>query len=231
MNERLKKAFAELNKAATAWQNADKKLVIAHREASELWDQVFSKDKKHGDPTTAEAMAASRQEDEARAKKRIANNCYMAMGEEVLRIAVDEIRRDALEHPEKYKNPLSWKKTRQNILEIVGDDFYIDGDYSFYLVFRPALKHDRKFVWNETDGNPDPALLFKWTTEAEALTDLTYKEIKAEAIRAEKAAQKIKKLMEDATAKAGEIKETFHSAIANYLPSIYPTCGIKNNEF
>ena len=196
MNERLKKAFAELNKAATAWQNADKKLVTAHREASELWDQVFTNNKKHGDPATAEAMAASRQEDEARAKKRIANNCYMAMGEEVLRIAVDEIRRNALENPEKYKNPLSWKKTRQNILEIVGDDFMIKDDYSFYLVFRPALKHDTRFVWNETNGNPDPELLAKWVKENEARADLDYKTIKAEAIRAEKAAEKIKKLME-----------------------------------
>lgn len=233
MDEAIKRAIEDYNKAAKAHTAAAKKARELDEAETKAWNALratgtsFFKRCEENPELYAAAEKASEAATKARKAADIKKAVLMAMSNNVAYIAADALKTAIKKNPEKFSFPTHYKKFSEAVKEIVGDSFYLETRYCIHIHFRPgSYGHDTAFVCdlNSHQQKIDPASLEK---HEPGRVFLTLKEIEAEAKKAARDAEKIRKIYKEAEAKSEAIKNSYSSNIKYYIPHIFG--GLKDD--
>ena len=233
MNEAIKRAIEDYNKAAKAHTAAAKKARELDEVERKAWNAIkgtgssFFKRCEEQPELYAEAHKASDAATKARKAADIKKAVLMAASNNAAYIAADALRTAIKATPEKFSAPTHYKKFSEAIAEIVGDDFYLETRYCIHIHFRPgSYGHDTAFVC-ELDRNGQKIDLSSLEKHEPGRQFPTLKEIEAEAKKAARDAEKIRKIYKEAEAKSEAIKNSYRSNIKYYIPHIFG--GLKDD--
>ena len=219
INESIKiyeKARQELIKAEEAAKAAEA-IKEKAREAARAADISIFRDKSH--PLMVAYYGAIDKRDQENKKVKFATAVFIASKHNVLNVAANTLRAAIIENPEKFKAPTHHKRFIEAVKEITGKDFYLDNSLSgsLYLnyVNLPGNSYSAYICEKDhTSGklNINPEKL------TERYNESTLKEIKTEARKAVKDAEKIRKAAAALEAMTSATRANYKTYIYNYIP-------------
>lgn len=207
-----KQAQKEATKAAQAAKEASE-------SEHEFWKNIdYSMLKDKESPAVKAAQEASEKARKARQAENITTAVLKAAADNVLNVAVNRVRDAMQETPDKFNKPVHFKVFKENLKQITGENFYINNSYSYSLYltnYNFSSDIREKFLCEIENGQ----INFEGKSLQERRAEFTLKEIKAEAKKAVKDAEKLRKSYEKYLAMQGAIKAEYKTIIANFLPS------------
>ena len=220
MNERIRKAIKDYEKAQTEYTIANNAAKLQTEEARRAWDRIPAGDFKSRkeSPEMETAMEESRKETEANKLRDLATAILYAASQNVANTAANVIREEMQKSPEKFNIPTHYKKFSAAIDDITGGDgFYFSATWNtVYIYFSKGNHgHNEAFIIAQSDDHIIEAERIKDMKPA-AETDL--KTIKKEAKKAQKDAEKLRKAYTALYEKAEAIREEYESNIKYFLP-------------
>ena len=229
----ITEAIAQHKKAIKENSKAQAAAKAATETARAKWDAVrinrtslFEKGYKTS-PEYISAMEASEAETKARQAANIAQAIEKAAAHNVLNVAANTLQAAIIADPAKFSKPCHYKQFTAAILEVTGDQFYIDNSlsYSFYIRYRGLNYNDCIYIADK-DGE-------KLNINPEKMTanysEYTLKEIKTEAKKAIKDAEKLRQAAAKLEKVVKETRNNYKTYIRHYLPD-YNSGNFKNSN-
>lgn len=209
-----KKAIEENSRAQAGAREAAEKARAAWNNCKSI--EVLKDDTN---PLYIAAMQASQEERTAKEAAQITNATRNAAADNVLNVVANVLRAAILESPAKFKNPCHFKAFIKAVEDITGPEFYLDNsyNYSLYICYRGADHGQHSIFLCEKEAGA-----LKITDKLkERNQEFTLKEIKQEAKKAKKDAEKIRAAYEKAEKAAKDIRAKYKTSICYMLPDIY----------
>lgn len=217
----INEAIAEYKKAQQENSKAQEAAKAAQEAARAAWNKVPREHIIH-DKTSAEytaAKAASQEESKANKKADYTAAVAAAAGQNVLYVTSNVLRAAILENPAKFSKPTHYKTFINSIQEITGPEFYLDNSLncSLYICYRGVNYSNNSIFVCDKDHSTglikiDPERLTQKHRES------TLKEIKAEAKKAIKDAEKIRAAAAKLEKLTKDTKNSYNTYINIYLP-------------
>lgn len=208
-------------------QEANTAAVKAYNEAQEAsraaWDLVPFKKRLEKSPEYIAAKEASQAEEATKKFQEYTAAVAAAAGQNVLYVACNVLRAAILEAPEKFNKPCHFKQFEKALQEITGPDFYLDNSLSssFYICYRGVNYGSNTIFICEKDYNTGK-LIINPDRLNQRQHESTLTEIKKEAKKAIKDAQKIR----EAAAKLEKLTKEAAASYSTYIYTYLPTFSI-----
>lgn len=227
----IKEAMQQLNKAQEESRAAYKAYQKA-KEAQEAARQKCGNEYKLLSPEArenylnSEAHKAYEAAQEATAAARKKDNTTSAIvkaaSDNYMHVVANTLRAAIIANPEKFNKPTHFKKFQDEVKNVVGDHIYIDNTFScsFYLnCYDIESGHNSIYICEKNNGQ----LVIDPEKIKNPYSEHTLKEIKAEARKAEKDAEKLRNAARKLEILAKETRAQYKTAIEQFLP--YYSCG------
>lgn len=205
------KAGKESSAANKAYQEAKEAQEAARQKCRNEYKSFFTPEAResylnsesHRNYEAAQAATAA-----ALKKFNTAAAVHKAAGHNVLNVTSNTLRAAILANPEKFNKPTHFKKFVENVQEVTGNRFYIDNSMSCSLyIYYLDMTHGENNVYICEKKNGE--IVINPEKLQERAAEYTLKEIKAEAKKAEKDAEKLRKA-------AAELEKTVKATRAKY---------------
>lgn len=214
----INRALKDLEKARTEAKKAHEAREAANKAALEAWHKIapgalrtLGKDA----PEYIAAMEASKKEDAAKKADNLATAVLYAASTNVAYTAANALIKAFNDHPEKFNKPVHYKVFIEACKAVTGDSFYINNTWgSLYLYFRGYSGGEHEIFLCDLENN---CIKYNHHTEKQRPT-LTLAEIKKEAKRAQKDAEKLHKLEAELYQASEKARNGYSSYISYLLP-------------
>ena len=223
--QQLNKAKEESRAAYKAYQEAKEAQEAARQKCRDEYKSFFTPEapesylnsEAHRNYEAAQEATAA-----ARRKDNTATAIAKAAGENYMHVVANTLRAELIAHPEKFNKPTHFKKFAEEVKAITGDRTYIDNSLScsFYIDFYDLEHgHNSIFICEKQNG----VLIIDPEKLNNPYHESTLKEIKAEARKAEKDAEKLRKAAANLEKLSKETRAQYKTTIEQFLP--YYSCG------